>query len=90
MFATEKGMKAAQTKPIMHNNFHSYQVKEEERESQRKENFKGKRGRSWDRYSQTSYMEEDNSKKEKQENKIYISECRKGKSLKKKDYPIKN
>src|SRR6185295_8748181 len=66
-FATEEDMMAAQSKPIMYNNFQIYWVNKRRRES-----FKEKRGRSWDRYSQISDAEEDRSRERNHWNKTYI------------------
>jgi len=76
MFATEKDMNAAQTKPILYNNFRVYWINEEKTEMRKRENHKVERGRSWDRFSQTSDAEEDKSNKERQRNKTYVNRNR--------------
>jgi hypothetical protein len=76
MFATEKDMNAAQTKPILYNNFRVYWINEEKTEMRKRENHKVERGRSWDRFSQTTDAEEDKSNKERQRNKTYVNRNR--------------
>jgi flagellar biosynthesis GTPase FlhF len=86
MFATERDMRAAQTKPIMYNNFRVYWVNEEKRETRKRESFEVGRGRSWDRYSQTSYTEENRSSRGKQKNRTYAKKYRDRNSASQKDF----
>jgi len=74
IFATEREMKAAQSKPIMYNNFRVYWVNERKSEPRRRESLRKERGRSWDRLSQTFDTEEDRSRERSQVNKIYTKE----------------
>jgi hypothetical protein len=72
-FATEEDMKAAQSKPIMYNNFQVYWVNGKEKELKRRGNFKDRRGRSWDRSGQNSDTEEDESRERNQWNRTYMN-----------------
>jgi len=46
IFATEREMKAAQSKPIMYNNFQVYWVNREKKDTRRRGSFREERGRS--------------------------------------------
>ena len=74
VFATEREMKAAQSKLIMYNNFRVYWVNREKRDTRRRESFREERGRSWDRSSQISNAEENRSRRGEQKSKMRINE----------------
>ena len=76
MFATERDMKAAQSKPFMFNNFRLYWVKEREREVKRRGSFKEDKGKSWEEFGQNPDAEEESNEENEQENKIYINKIR--------------
>src|ERR1043165_1312260 len=79
IFATEKEMKAAQSKPIMYNNFRVYWINKEKRETRRRERSREEReerGRSWDRFSQSSKIGESKNREGNQRSKTYMNNGR--------------
>jgi hypothetical protein len=86
MFASEEDMKAAQSKPIMYNNFRVYWINGEEKETKRRGNFEERRGRSWDRFSENSDTEIKN-KRERQRNQTYANKERNKEFLERRDFP---
>jgi hypothetical protein len=73
IFATEEDMRAAQSKPIMYNNFRVYWVNERRKEPRSRESFKNRRERSWDRSSQNYDIEENKSKERSHWNRTYTN-----------------
>ena len=79
IFATEEEVEAAQSKPIMYNNFRVYWTSERNKEARRRRGFREERGRSWDRFSQNSNFE-DSKREDRQRNKAHMNR-RKGKEV---------
>jgi hypothetical protein len=82
MFATEEDMKMAQSKPIMFNNFRLYWINGGKKEIKRRETIREERGRSWDRFSQVSDIEDSKSREREQKDKIYINKTERRKNTK--------
>jgi len=75
MFASEEDMKAAQSKPIMYNNFRVYWINGEGKKAKRRGSFAERRERSWDRFSETSDTG-NKDKRERQRNQTYTNKER--------------
>src|SRR6185295_16353583 len=76
IFATEREMKAAQSKPIMYNNFRVHWINKEKREIRKEERSREERGRSWDRFSQISNRKESEDRRGKQKSKTYMNKAK--------------